>query len=162
MNFEMHFSEAFTSRLCVSRELLCQEWWWNSFSVQISLLVCTAASQHQWEHRVLSESGMCNRDLQPPLVLGVQVGVGSLTVYTSQQIHSPLFFVKVWVMSSRAGLTIGAPVNARHWGLVEEKEYIIGWCTDSGQAILLFTGNLTWSFSHVLLLLLMPERCLRH
>lgn len=56
-----------------------------------------------------------------------EIGVSSLTVYTSQQIHSPLFFVKVWVMSSRAGLTIGAPVNARHWGLVEEKEVVCNW-----------------------------------
>lgn len=36
---------------------------------------CTGANQHQWEHCVLSESGMCNGDLQPPLVLSVQVGV---------------------------------------------------------------------------------------
>lgn len=95
--------------------------------MQISLVVCTAANQQQWEHRVLSESGMCEGGLQPPLVLGVQIWVSSLTVYTSQQIHSPLFFVKVWVMSSRAGLTIGAPVNARHWGLVEKEEAVENW-----------------------------------
>lgn len=95
--------------------------------MQIFLVVCTAASQHQWEHRGLGESRMCNRDLQPPVVLGVQTGVSSLTVYTSQQIHSPLFFVKAWVMSSRAGLTIGAPVNARHWGLMGKKEVVYNW-----------------------------------
>lgn len=51
-----------------------------------------------------------------------------LTVYTSQQMHSPLFFVKVCVMSSRAGLIIGAPVNAMHWGLLGGKKrlYLIG------------------------------------
>lgn len=56
-----------------------------------------------------------------------------LTVYTSQQMHSPLFFVKVCVMSSRAGLIIGAPVNAMHWGLLGGKKrlYLIGWCTYS-------------------------------
>lgn len=56
-----------------------------------------------------------------------------LTVYTSQQMHSPLFFVKVCVMSSRAGLIIGAPVNAMHCGLLggRKRLYLSGWCTYS-------------------------------
>lgn len=39
--------------------------------------------------------------------------------------HSPLFFVKVCVMSSRAGLIIGAPVSAMHWGLLGGKKEVV-------------------------------------
>lgn len=69
----------------------------------------------------------CGTEPCSPTGAGCADGGTSLTVYTSQQIHSPLFFVKAWVMSSRAGLTIGAPVNAKHWGLVGKKEVVCNW-----------------------------------
>lgn len=38
--------------------------------------------------------------------------------------QSPLLFVNECVISSRAGLVMGAPVNTMHWGLQEEKETV--------------------------------------
>lgn len=45
----------------------------------------------------------------------------TLTTKTSQQIQRPLFFVKAWVMSRRAGLVMGPPVKTMHWGLKAKK-----------------------------------------
>lgn len=45
----------------------------------------------------------------------------ALTTKTSQQMQRPLFFVKAWVISKRAGLVMGPPVKTMHWGLKAKK-----------------------------------------
>lgn len=84
------------------------------------LLVCSSPESRRWALvQAASPLSCCyiHRKKDKALLLDEV----TLTTKTSQQIQRPLFFVKAWVMSRRAGLVMGPPVKTMHWGLKAKK-----------------------------------------
>lgn len=114
VKLETHFIHSFKFRITILATWIKRKGSGPS-CLAISPRVCPFGSPNVMQHQV-------SREGKAP-----SWGEEALTTKTSQQMQRPLFLVKAWVMSKRAGLVMGPPVKTMHWGLKVEKRRSENW-----------------------------------